>query len=271
MARGRRAPDEGMLSFDERRGLWHARLPRSVDPRRRSVYAKTQAEALKKLRQARSDAEKGLRPTLTGMSRLGDYLDEWLKLVAARVQAGSLAASTAVGYEKLVRLYLKPHLGRISIRRLPPGHVEQMFGAMLADSLSPATCKNARTALSKALSDAMRDSLVERNVARLVLPPKDKPDGRVRRADPALSAGGRAPAPAEARAERGASEVPDRLAARAGGHARLHHQPRKARPSRAGVEPLEGDPRRSQGARQDEGRPTSRHARAAPDVRHAPS
>jgi integrase len=169
----KRASGEGTLHYRESRGLWEARLPSSVDPNRRPVYGKTQAEAREKLRQAIRDAESGL-VTVTGSSRLGDYLDEWLKVVGARVQTGTIAASTAVGYEKNVRLYLKPHLGRIPLRKLRPAHIEELFGAMLADGMSPATCKNARTALSSALSDAQRDDLVARNVAQLVPPPKDK-------------------------------------------------------------------------------------------------
>lgn len=173
MTTKKRAPDEGTLTYDEQRGLWIGRLPRSVDPKRRAVYAKTQGEARKKLHRARREAEKGLRPMLTGGSRLGDYLNHWLSVVAARVQTGALAATTAVGYGRSVRLYLKPHLGRIPLRDLRPADVEAMFGKMLANGLAPATCKNARTALSKALSDAMRDEYIDRNVARLVLPPKD--------------------------------------------------------------------------------------------------
>jgi integrase len=53
-----------------------------------------------------------------------------------------------------------------------------MFGAMRAVGYAPKTVQHVRGTLSRALSDAMRDQLVERNVARLVDPP------RVRRRDP---------------------------------------------------------------------------------------
>lgn len=167
----KRAPGEGTLIFDKARGLWIGRVPASVDRKRRAVYAKTQGEAREKLRRAMRDAGLGL-VALTENSRLGEYLDQWLDVVRSRVESGALAPSTAAGYERDVRRFIQPHLGRVPLRKLLPGGIETMFGSMQADGYAPKTVQHVRGTLSRALSDAQRDRLVEHNMARLVDPPR---------------------------------------------------------------------------------------------------
>jgi len=167
----RRASGEGTLSFDEVRGLWVGRVSAKVDPKRRAVYAKTQAAARDKLRRASRDADRGLVP-LGERSTVGEYLDQWLDVVRSRVDVGALAPSTAAGVERDVRLVLVPTLGRLPLRKLTPAHVETMFGRLQAAGRSPKTARHVRGTLSRALSDAVRDQLIERNVARLVDSPR---------------------------------------------------------------------------------------------------
>lgn len=171
MGSKRRAAGEGTCSFDERRSLWVAQLPRAVDPKRRKVYGRTQREALGKLQEVRRDVERGL-VVATGATKLSDWLDEWLKRTAARVRAGDLAPTTAVGYERAVRLYLAPELGRVPLRKLTPGQVQAVLDDLRGNGLAPATVRHVRATLSAALTAAMRDELVVRNVARLVDLPK---------------------------------------------------------------------------------------------------
>lgn len=166
-----RASGEGTLSYRAGKGLWVGRLPRAIDPQRRPHYGKTQKEALDKLREARRNAERGLAPLSEGY-KTGAWLDKWLDLVRDRVAAGVLAASTAAGYERAVRRHIIPALGPVPLRKLAPGHVEKMFTRMQAARLDPQTVRHARAILSRALSDAMREELIVRNVARLVEPPR---------------------------------------------------------------------------------------------------
>ena len=166
----RRAAGEGTLVYDQRRGLWVGRVPRGINRARPAVYGKTQAEARDKLRRTVRDAERGLI-VLSENSRLDDYLEQWLEVVRSRVQRGDLAATTAAGYERVVRLHLGPKLGHIALRKLTPGQVEAMMGELQVEGRKPATVRHVRTTLSGALKDAQRDELVSRNVARLVGPP----------------------------------------------------------------------------------------------------
>lgn len=166
---GKRAAGEGSLTYDDKRNLWVGRLPRSVDPKRRAVYGRSQAKTRDKLRRAMRAAEQGV--TFDERTKLGDYLDHWVGLVASRVQAGKLAPATAAGYERAVRLHIVPALGRVPVAKLTPGKVEEFLGSLQAQGLRPATVRHVRATLSRALSDAVRDELVVRNVARLVEPP----------------------------------------------------------------------------------------------------
>lgn len=167
----KRAKDEGTLTYDEGRGVWVGRLPRSVDPKRQAVYGRTQREARDKMKRARRNAERGLSAASENL-RLGEYLEEtWIGVVRARVEAGKLAPRTAEGYERQVRLRLVPMLGHVQLRKLTPGVVEDALGKLQAQGLAPWTIRATRTALSRALRDAVRDGLVDRNVARLVDPP----------------------------------------------------------------------------------------------------
>ena len=69
------------------------------------------------------------------------------------------------------------HLGRTLLRELQPAAVERMLGALAAEGKSPYTITNVRSVLRAALSDAERNGLVDRHVARLAraphLPPSD--------------------------------------------------------------------------------------------------
>ncbi len=167
----RRASGEGTLTFDPRRALWVGRVPATVDPRRRVVYARTQGEARQKLRLAIRDAELGL-VIMSPNSRLCEWLDRWLGIVRSRVESGDLAPSTAAGVERDVRRFLQPNLGRIPLRKLTPGHIEAAFGAMRAAGYAPKTVSHVRGTLSRCLRDAQRDRLIEQNAARLVDPPR---------------------------------------------------------------------------------------------------
>ena len=170
-ARKRRAAGDGSLNFDRARQLWVGRLARSLDPRRAAVYGRTQTEAREKLKRAARDAERGL-VVLNENSRLEDYLEQWLDVLRSRVETGKLAATTAAAYERAVRRHLRPKIGAVPIRKLSPAHVEAMFGSLRGEGLSAGTIRRVRATLSRALSDAQRDELVARNVARLAEPPQ---------------------------------------------------------------------------------------------------
>lgn len=103
----------------------------------------------------------------------------------ARVQEEAAGEHGAV-LRGHAELYLKPHLGHLPLDQLRVGHVAGMFDAIVAGNsererpVGPVTLHRIRATLRAALNGAMRQRLVNVNVAGLVeLPTADRPAVRV--------------------------------------------------------------------------------------------
>jgi integrase len=133
--------------------------------KRRGFPTKKAAEHARREFLARSE-----HGTLVDPSRLtvGQYLnDQWLPALAGR----NLRPTTLYGYQKIVHAYLVPNLGHVRLQALDTATVEQSLNA-LAAGRSAKTVRNVHGALSKALADALRWRLVNRNAASAVLLPR---------------------------------------------------------------------------------------------------
>lgn len=147
-------------------GIWEARmsLPHG---RRKSLYAKTRREVQDKLRSARRDAENGLDLSARSQT-VGQFLARWLEDTAKP----TLRPKTHHSYAQLIRLHIVPAIGAVPLDTLTPQHVQRMMREMTARGLSPRTVQYTRAILRRALGYAVRWSLVTRNVAMLVDPPR---------------------------------------------------------------------------------------------------
>ena len=83
--------------------------------------------------------------------------------------------TTYAKYETISRIYLRPGLGRYRLDRLSVAVVQAWLNSRLAAGDSIAKVHVMRTVLGAALTRAMREELVARNVARLVTLPPDRP------------------------------------------------------------------------------------------------
>lgn len=171
----RRAAGEGSL-FRYRDG-WAAqvRLGQGRGARRKTVYGKTQAEVLEKLRALRRQLDAGVVPRAGRALTVGAYLEEWIR----DVLPGAVRPSTEASYETLVRMHLVPGLGSIALDKLTPTHVRAFLRAKAAEvsvrtkrPLSDRTLQYLHAVLRLALEQARRDELVTRNVATLVAAPR---------------------------------------------------------------------------------------------------
>jgi integrase len=130
---------------------------------------------------------------------VGEFLRRWLR----EVVAPNLAPLTHATYETMVRLYIDPGIGHIRIDRLAVHDVQDWLNRLATTCqccaqgkdarraakdptrarrcakgqcchtvASPRTIKDVRTVLRSALSTAMAEELIERNVAALVKAPK---------------------------------------------------------------------------------------------------
>lgn len=96
---------------------------------------------------------------------VGEWLDTWIK-------AAELKPYTLRGYEGYIRNWLKPHLGDVRLQKLSSTHIRAMVAAMTEAGKSPATIRQCKAILGRALTVAERDRLVTRNVAKHVETPK---------------------------------------------------------------------------------------------------
>jgi integrase len=159
-SRPRRRPD----------GSWEARytIHTSKGPKRKTVYGRTRQEVADKLAHALSDRAQGLTFE-AGSLKLGEYLDRWLPNIRDTVRQ-----RTWERYEQLVRVHIKPALGRVKLKDLTATHARGLYREKLESGSSPRTVQYIHTTLRKALQDAMSDGLMPRNVADGIKAPRPK-------------------------------------------------------------------------------------------------
>jgi integrase len=150
-------------------GAFYARTS-SGATKRVVVYGKTHDEARDKLGKAQHLARSGI-PVPDQAWRLGPYLDYWLENFVRRTRR----PATYALYEMNVRLYLKPGLGDRRLARLSVADVQRFVGRRLEKGDSVRKVQVMRTVLSSALTRAVREELITRNVARLVELPEWRP------------------------------------------------------------------------------------------------
>jgi integrase len=135
--------------------------------KRKVMYAKSQAEARRKLTEALADRDKGITYDSENLT-LEQYLERWL----GDSVRGSVKATTYQSYGSLVRFHVCPTLGSTKLSALTPAHVQGLYRQKLDDGLAPKTVKYIHTTLHRALRQAVRWGLVPRNVAAEADPPK---------------------------------------------------------------------------------------------------
>ena len=153
---------------DGRQVGWTAMADLGVGPdgkrKRQAVYARTQAEARRKLNELLAQLQKGHLPR-SGSITAEKWLQRWLEAIRPSVRH-----KTDRQYEYLVRVHLAPALGRKPLSRLAPSDVEAMLHQKHLEGLSPRTVHHLRAVLRNALRMAQRDGLLSRNVASLARP-----------------------------------------------------------------------------------------------------
>lgn len=142
-------------------------LPTQGGKRKRiRVYAATRQEAHQRLARLIDEARRGILPT-DQVWKVSDFLDFWLEHEKRR-------PLTRNRHEVVVRLYIKPRIGHQRLDALTVRSVQGFLDELIADGKTIATAYQVRKVLSAALTYAMRQELLMRNVARLVELPRYK-------------------------------------------------------------------------------------------------
>lgn len=150
-------------------------LTLSADPvtgkaRRVRRRAKTKTDANRILRQLIAEREQGRPLTADRRITVGAWLEQWI----TEVVPATVSTKTLDGYESMVRVHLKPALGHLKLAELEVGHVDSLLAAKAKAGASANTRRIMRTVLGRAIKDAMRRNLVQRNVVQLSAPPKKR-------------------------------------------------------------------------------------------------
>src|SRR5215218_2971185 len=143
----------------------------ATGPKYRYLYGKTRAVVAEKLTKAMADRNGGLIFD-AGNLTVGKYLDSWL----SDSVRGTVRPSTFERHEGIIRLHIKPSLGRVGLKKLTPAHVRGLHREKLDAGLASATVRKIHSTLHKALSQAVSDGLVPRNAAAVKAPRPD-PEG----------------------------------------------------------------------------------------------
>ncbi len=137
--------------------------------KRKAIYGKTRKDAAEKLAEALASRDKGLifdAGTLT----VSAYLDRWLNDSVR----DTVRQRTWERYEQIVRVHLKPALGRMKLKNLTTTHARALYREKLYAGLASRTVNYIHITLSKALKDAVADGLIPRNVTEGVKAPRPK-------------------------------------------------------------------------------------------------
>jgi integrase len=127
-------------------------------PKRKTIYGKKYKEVERKLAEARGDAARGIVYDDQNLT-VGAYMDRWL----SDAVRGSVRESTYYRDECLVRVHMKPALGRVKLSNLNAMHLQSFYRGRLDSGLSGSTVQKIHHVLHKALSQAVRWNLIPRN------------------------------------------------------------------------------------------------------------
>jgi integrase len=166
--RGNREGGEPRLRKD---GRWQADYI-GADHRRHSIITprgSTKQDCRDALKAALRRADDGYAPADRRLT-VGAWLDTWMtKHVAGGPRPRR--ARTVESYETVVRVHLKPRLGRIVLSKLTREQVGDTLADIGAKGAGPSTVRHVYTVLRVALNEAVKSDVLAQNVALRVTPP----------------------------------------------------------------------------------------------------
>lgn len=137
-----------------------------LDGKRHYLYGKTKQEARDKYEELKRQHEAGADLGSKAQS-VEAYLQRWLDDVVYP----TLRPRTADYYKSLIRRYINPAIGMVSLKELNPQHVQRLVNG-LPKTLAPRTVRNVRAVLRRALNNALTWRLVTYNAATGIAMPK---------------------------------------------------------------------------------------------------
>src|SRR5215211_3608307 len=168
----RRGNNEGSI-YRRKDGYWVGQygVQSAEGTKTRYIYGKRREDVREKLTKAIADRDGGFVFDDKNMD-VEEYMKRWLDDSVK----GTVRASTYASYEGQVRRYIIPAIGCIKLGKLTPTHVQHLYREMQDRGLSARTVRYTHAVLRRALKQAKRWGMVDRNVAEDVDPPRLKRD-----------------------------------------------------------------------------------------------
>lgn len=152
-------------------GSWEARyvagyLP-DGKPNRKSIYAPTQEEVQKKLREVLRQFDRGEYVEPSKVST-GQWLDRWHEVYGKQ----RWRLKTAAVHRDNIRLHIKPALGKIPLQKLRSDHIQAFINTQVEKAYAPSTVHKQLEPLKAALKQAVNNQMISHNPCNGVKPPK---------------------------------------------------------------------------------------------------
>ena len=188
----RRANGEGNIR-KRKDGRWEGRYTAGHDPTTgkqifKNVLGRTQAEVKQKLNTALEELKK-VDVVVSDQMTTGEWLDTWLEHYARPV----MRATTYNNYETLIRLHIKPYIGKVKLNKLTTLQIQKLYNRLLTDGrfdrpeakdqpkgLSSKTVRNIHTVIHSDCEKAIMERLLAVNPTKgRRLPKKERTEMKV--------------------------------------------------------------------------------------------
>ena len=148
--------------------LWRGALRH--EGKRLWVSGDTKKQALDRLKKLKDDIARGTVEGQRGQT-LAQFVEEWLE---SSVKP-TTRPRTYLAYRERMRVHILPDLGAKKLGAITPRDLQLLYARKLAAGLSSGTINGCNVVLHRALKQARRWGLVERNVCEDVDVPQPKP------------------------------------------------------------------------------------------------
>lgn len=146
--------------------------------KRKTVYGKTQKEALEKLNKIKYELQMGIY-TEDSQVTVKEWITTWLK----EYKKNSLKHGTYTNYCNYVSNHVTPYIGKVKLQDLRADQLQHLYNKLLKEGkkrtrgsqikgLSPTTIKRIHIIINSSLKQAMKNGLINKNIATAVTVPK---------------------------------------------------------------------------------------------------
>lgn len=133
---------------------------------RKVFYGKSRTEVQEKMKVLLREQQQGLLIT-TPNETVEHFLTQWVE-----DRKPSVRVRTYERYECFIRLHVVPVIGKVKMQQLNPQHIKGLYARKLKEGLSSTTVNTLHMMLHKAFDDAVKWSIVARNVCDMVDTPQ---------------------------------------------------------------------------------------------------